>query len=363
MTLGSARKKPVHTILSGPAGGVVASAEIAARCKLANIITMDMGGTSTDISMIVESTPQITSQATLEGMPVRIPVVDINAIGAGGGSIAQIDEGDALRVGPQSAEAQPGPACYCRGGTLPTVTDANLLLGRLGTSTALGGELALDSEAAQHAIHKHIAHPLRMDVIRAAEGIIRVANANTAQEPWFSLDVAQVPWMATLTAKPRYTPEALRGAVLEFLAAFTPERNPATSGRTAFTPLERKGAERFEAVCETCHQARTVADDASTRLPAADWEAAIFDDGRVLWASEDRYRTGVEPYVHDDGARVPSLRRLWVKRPYLTQGSAADISAVLQAVRLETDAVHAGDSGSPLTSEDRLALSAFLDLL
>ncbi len=178
MTLATARKKPVHTILSGPAGGVVASAEIAKRCKLENIITMDMGGTSTDISLIVESTPQITSQATLEGMPVRIPVVDINAIGAGGGSIAQIDEGGALRVGPQSAEAQPGPACYCRGGTLPTVTDANLLLGRLGTSTALGGELALDSEAAHHAIHKHIAHPLKMDVIRAAEGIIRVANSN-----------------------------------------------------------------------------------------------------------------------------------------------------------------------------------------
>ena len=178
MTLGSARKKPVHTILSGPAGGVVASAEIAARCKLANIITMDMGGTSTDISLIVDSTPQITSQASLEGLPVRIPVIDINAIGAGGGSIADIDEGGALKVGPQSAEAQPGPACYRRGGTLPTVTDANLALGRLGTTTALGGELTLDAEAAQQAILEHIADPLGMNVVSAAEGIIRVANAN-----------------------------------------------------------------------------------------------------------------------------------------------------------------------------------------
>jgi N-methylhydantoinase A len=178
MTVAVARVKPVHTVLSGPAGGVVASAEIAARSCIRNIITMDMGGTSTDISLIINATPQITSQANLEGMPVRIPVVDINAIGAGGGSIAYIDEGGAMRVGPQSAEAEPGPACYNRGGYLPTVTDANLVLGRLGADTALGGELILDREAAYIAIKRHIADPLNIDVVNASEGIIRVANAN-----------------------------------------------------------------------------------------------------------------------------------------------------------------------------------------
>jgi len=178
MTVASARANPVHTVLSGPAGGVVASAEIAARSNIGNIITMDMGGTSTDISLIIDARPQITSQASLEGMPVRIPVVDINAIGAGGGSIAYIDEGGALRVGPQSAEAEPGPACYCRGGSLPTVTDANLVLGRLGADTALGGELTLDRSAARNAIERQIAAPLDIDVVGAAAGIIRVANAN-----------------------------------------------------------------------------------------------------------------------------------------------------------------------------------------
>lgn len=178
MTVTSARKKPVHTVLSGPAGGVVASADIARRIDINNIITMDMGGTSTDISLIIDGNPQITSQASLEGMPIRVPVVDINAIGAGGGSIASIDEGGALRVGPNSAEAVPGPACYRRGGTQATVTDANLVLGRLGADTALGGELTLDHEAAEAVIRRNVAEPLGIDVISAAAGIIRVANAN-----------------------------------------------------------------------------------------------------------------------------------------------------------------------------------------
>ena len=141
MTVASAREKPVHTVLSGPAGGVVASAHVARLSGFADIITLDMGGTSTDISLVLDGRPQVTREASLAGTPIRIPVIDINAIGAGGGSIAWIDEGGALRVGPQSAEAVPGPACYGRGGAEPTVTDANLVLGRLGPDTRLGGEL------------------------------------------------------------------------------------------------------------------------------------------------------------------------------------------------------------------------------
>jgi hypothetical protein len=191
----------------------------------------------------------------------------------------------------------------------------------------------------------------------------RVANANTPQDPWFSVEVASVPWLGALSSADTLGPEELRAAMLEFLAVFTPERNPGTLGQTAFSSLERRGASRFEALCETCHQARTVADDPQSRLPFEAWESAVFGDVDILWASDERHRTGVEPYVHADGPRVPSLRRLWVKRPYLTQGGAPDVLAVLADVRLDVDAVHGGGEGTPLSEDDQEALAAFLDLL
>jgi N-methylhydantoinase A len=157
---------------------VVAASHVAAACGVSDLITMDIGGTSTDISLIRGGRPAVTREAKLEEMPIRLPVVDINAIGAGGGSIAWIDDGGALRVGPRSAEAVPGPACYGRGGTEPTVSDANLVLGRLGTDTRLGGDMALDIEAARRAIRERIAEPLGIDVVEAAAGILRVAHAN-----------------------------------------------------------------------------------------------------------------------------------------------------------------------------------------
>lgn len=178
MTVASAREKPVHTVLSGPAGGVVAACHVGAACGVSDLITMDIGGTSTDISLIRGGRPAITREAKLEEMPIRLPVVDINAIGAGGGSIAWIDDGGALRVGPRSAEAVPGPACYRRGGTEPTVSDANLVLGRLGSDTRLGGDMTLDLEAAELVIREKVADPLGIDVVAAAAGILRVAHAN-----------------------------------------------------------------------------------------------------------------------------------------------------------------------------------------
>ncbi|QTL04533.1 hydantoinase/oxoprolinase family protein [Aquabacter sp. L1I39] len=178
MSIESARVKPVHTVLSGPAGGVVASAHVAALAGISDIITMDIGGTSTDISLIRNGHPEITRTNTLETVPIRLPVIDINAIGAGGGSIAWIDEGGALRVGPMSAEAVPGPVCYGRGGTRPTVTDANLVLGRFDDTSRLGGDLGLDIAAAREAIRREIAEPLGLDLHAAAAGILRVAHAN-----------------------------------------------------------------------------------------------------------------------------------------------------------------------------------------
>ncbi len=178
MTVETALAKPVHTILSGPAGGVVAGAHFAALAGAAHVITMDVGGTSTDISLIRNGQPETTRAARIGQIPIRLPTIDINAIGAGGGSIAWIDDGGALRVGPMSAEAVPGPACYGRGGTRPTTSDANLVLGRLGSETRLGGNLRLDPAAAREAIDTHIARPLGIDVVAAAAGILRVAHAN-----------------------------------------------------------------------------------------------------------------------------------------------------------------------------------------
>lgn len=178
MTVETALAKPVHTVLSGPAGGVVAGAHFAGLVGAGDVITMDVGGTSTDISLIRNGQPETTRSARIGQIPIRLPTIDINAIGAGGGSIAWIDDGGALRVGPMSAEAVPGPACYGRGGTRPTTSDANLVLGRLGGETRLGGNLQLDLAAAQTAIETHIARPLGLDVVAAAAGILRVAHAN-----------------------------------------------------------------------------------------------------------------------------------------------------------------------------------------
>ena len=168
----------VHTILSGPAGGVVAGDEIGRRLDRPNLITADMGGTSFDVAMIYEQTIAFAKNAEIDGLALKAPMMDIHTIGAGGGSIAWIDSGGALRVGPQSAGAEPGPACYGTGGGEPTVTDANLVLGRLSTDSLLGGALALDPPAARRVIQEKIAAGLQCTVEEAAEGIIRVINAS-----------------------------------------------------------------------------------------------------------------------------------------------------------------------------------------
>ena len=168
----------VHTILSGPAGGVVAGEEIGKRLDRPNLITADMGGTSFDVAMIHEGAIAFAKNAEIDGLALKAPMMDIHTIGAGGGSIAWIDSGGALRVGPQSAGAVPGPACYRTGGTDPTVTDANLVLGRLSTDSLLGGAITLDPSAARKVIEDKIASRLRCSVEEAAEGIIRVINAS-----------------------------------------------------------------------------------------------------------------------------------------------------------------------------------------
>ncbi|HEY3187154.1 MAG TPA: hydantoinase/oxoprolinase family protein, partial [Solirubrobacteraceae bacterium] len=169
-----ARAEPVRTILSGPAGGVVGAAERARRGRLGPVITLDMGGTSADVSL-VDGGPAYRTDTTIAGLPVRIPAIDIHTVGAGGGSLARLDAGGALHVGPESAGADPGPACYGRG-TAATVTDANLVLGRLVETEFLGGEMRLDRTRAERAI-RILARQLGRGVVSAAAGVVRVVNA------------------------------------------------------------------------------------------------------------------------------------------------------------------------------------------
>ena len=174
----TARSLPVRTVMSGPAGGVVGAQFIANRMGLRDVATIDIGGTSSDMGVISEGLARTVDQSAVEGWPIMAPTIEILAIGAGGGSIAWVDAGGALRVGPQSAGARPGPACYGQGGAEPTVSDACVTLNRLNPDYFLAGEMTLDRDAAERAIRERIAEPLGMDVAEAAEGILRVVTAN-----------------------------------------------------------------------------------------------------------------------------------------------------------------------------------------
>jgi N-methylhydantoinase A len=176
MTAGAVARLPVSTILSGPVGGVEASRRLAARAGWSSALTLDMGGTSCDVSGIVDGIADERLDMVVDGHTVSYPTYDIETIGAGGGSIAWIDSGGVLRVGPQSAASRPGPACYGRGGDLPTVTDANLVLGRYDRHAPLGGRIVLDPNAARTAIERHVAGPLGVSVEDAAAGILKIVN-------------------------------------------------------------------------------------------------------------------------------------------------------------------------------------------
>ncbi|WP_311173735.1 hydantoinase/oxoprolinase family protein [Halobellus ordinarius] len=179
------REHAVTTTMSGPAAGVVGASESAADLPkerdLRGLVTFDMGGTSSDVSLVRDGEAERATDAELAGQPVRTPMVDVTTVGAGGGSIAWVDSGGALRVGPRSAGADPGPACYGMGGTEPTVTDANLVLGYIGESTELGGELSLDVDAAHDALAELAAEAGLDGPVAAARGVYRVANANMAR--------------------------------------------------------------------------------------------------------------------------------------------------------------------------------------
>jgi N-methylhydantoinase A len=175
-TFAGAAEKAVTTLLSGPAGGVTAGAAACRTTGCRDLITFDMGGTSCDVALIRDGEPFVASRGKIDGRDVASPMMDINTVSAGGGTIAKVDRFGVLAVGPHSAGAVPGPACYGRGGTLPTITDCNLVLGRLSADNFLGGRMRLDADLARAAVAEHVAAPLGIGVAEAAEGVIRIIN-------------------------------------------------------------------------------------------------------------------------------------------------------------------------------------------
>jgi N-methylhydantoinase A len=171
------RANAINALLSGPAAGVVGAVRQTGRSGYRNIITLDIGGTSTDVCVVTGGAPQLTQEFQLDGLPIRIPLLDINTIGAGGGSIVWVDEGGMLRVGPRSAGADPGPACYARGGALPTLTDAHVVRGTVRPEAFLGGRMRIDATAAARALEP-IAHRFGLALEAAADSAVALADAN-----------------------------------------------------------------------------------------------------------------------------------------------------------------------------------------
>jgi hypothetical protein len=212
----------------------------------------------------------------------------------------------------------------------------------------------------------HFSRALDKTTAKMVHSEFRVANTGTDFDPWFSLTREDAPWLDALGAPADpLEPVVLRRAVVDFLAIFTPDANPAVRGLTALSPSAAEGMQLFSDACASCHAPRLIADDAGSVIDRERWPAHILSPtGGIVWGEPARHQTGVTPYVHPDGPRVPSLRRLWVKRPLLTNGAAADVDAVLADVRLDTAAVHGGGTiGRTLTDSERRALGDFLDLL
>ena len=179
-SLAAARSKPVHTIESGPAAGAVGCVSLSQVLGLERLISFDMGGTTAKCAIVERGLVQTTDEYHVDGRPLRIPVIDIKEVSAGGGTIAWIDPGGALALGPQSAGAEPGPVCYGLGGTAPTVTDANVVLGRIDGSRFLGGTMPLDAPGAGRALDEHLAQPLGLGRDAAAAGVVRLADVKMA---------------------------------------------------------------------------------------------------------------------------------------------------------------------------------------
>jgi N-methylhydantoinase A len=182
-----AGEQPAGLLLSGPSGGALAVERLSVRLGMPNLVGIDMGGTSFDVVVVQDGRAGLATEGSIDGLPVRLPMIELRTIGTGGGSIAWIDDTGRLRVGPRSAGAQPGPACYGQGGEEPTVTDANLVLGRIDAARFAAGTLKLQADLARAAVERRIAEPLGLGVVEAAAGIVAIGNANMARAIRMSL--------------------------------------------------------------------------------------------------------------------------------------------------------------------------------
>ncbi len=201
VTTQTVRQRPINTFFSGPAGGVMSAVALGEAGAVSDLITLDMGGTSTDVCLIKDGRPSMKNERDMGGFPVRTRTLDIHTIGAGGGSLAWLDAGGMLKVGPQSAGAHPGPAAYGRGGTRPTVTDANVLLGRLSPVSLLGGRMSMHPDAAVQAIRDEVSTAMGKTVEEVAVGILEIANANmTGAVRVISVEQGEDPRNYTLVA-------------------------------------------------------------------------------------------------------------------------------------------------------------------
>jgi hypothetical protein len=216
----------------------------------------------------------------------------------------------------------------------------------------------------------HFSRALDRDLTEMVNNEFEVAAAHSGGSPWFALPLAGIPWLSEFVGRvDTVSAGELRRALVEFLMIFTHRPNPSVRGRRSFTDLELRGAQAFRDRCEHCHASRLVADDGASRVPFVEWERHIFSSaGPIVWGSDAYASTGVEPYVHPSGARVPSLRRLFRKFPYFTNGSAGSLDALLGEVRMSPHAffhlvVDEADTLRALDADTRSALRAFLDLL
>ncbi len=303
-----ARKRPVRLFLSGPAAGVIGGAIVGRSSGYRDLITIDVGGTSSDIALVEGGEPVIRAQGSIAGFPVRVPMVDVNAIGAGGGSIAWLDGAGGLRVGPHSAGSEPGPACYGRGGEEATVTDASVVLGWLDPAYFAGGAVALDPSLARAAIERRIARPLGLSVEDAALGIHRVVNAQMVE------GIRLVSIRRGFDPR-RFTLVALGGAGPIHATALAAElgigrrADPAPSGRAVGRGPAR-GADR----------ARGGDRHFRVRSPASisPMCARVLDE-----LDRSCARLMAEESIGDMQRVDPVFRRCLVHRPVLSSGSAA----------------------------------------
>jgi hypothetical protein len=213
----------------------------------------------------------------------------------------------------------------------------------------------------------HFSRALDPDLATMVNNEFRVAGAKSDHDPWFTLSPGEFPWTREILASDAPVPPlALRRALMTFLMDFGHRPNPAAFGRSRWSDAERSGAGVFRDRCESCHQARLVADDPTTRVAFGQWETLVMSpQGPIVWARAEYAKTGVLPYVNDRGTRVVSLRRLYKKFPYFTNGSAKSVAAVLDRARIPEDGfLHdGGEGGRQLTDEEKVELAAFLDLL